>query len=85
VLEAVAFKGEVARIILGTLREAGKPPTTAELVVHGMAARNLNTADKRLVKMVGKRVASSLRHHRAAGLLRSVQKPGQLTTWEIAS
>jgi hypothetical protein len=82
--QAAAFKGEVARIILGTLREAGKPLTTAELTVYVMAARGLNTADKRLLKTMSKRVGSALRHHRSVGLLRSVQKAGQLTGWEVA-
>lgn len=81
--QATAFKGEVARVILGTLREAGRPLTTAELTAHVMADRGLNTADKRLLKTVGKRVGACLRHHRAAGLLQSEQRPGELTSWLV--
>lgn len=66
-----AYKGEVARIVLSTLREAGRPCSTQELTMHVMAERGMNTADRRLVKAVGKRVGSCLRHHRARGLLAS--------------
>jgi hypothetical protein len=51
-----AYKGEVARIVLGTLRDAKRPCSTQELTMHVMAERGMNTADKRPVKMVGKRV-----------------------------
>lgn len=63
-----AYKGEVARIVLGTLRDAKRPCTTQELTMHVMAERGMNTADTGLVKTVGKRVESCLRHHRTTGL-----------------
>jgi hypothetical protein len=78
-----AYKGEVARVVLATLREAGRPCSTQELTMHVMAARGMNTADKRLVKTVVKRVGASLRHHRNKGLLRSSVGLGQHTVWEI--
>lgn len=78
-----AYKGEVARIVLGTLREAKRPCSTQELTMHVMAERGMNTADKRLVKTVTKRVGACLRHHRARGLLRNVKGLGQWLAWEI--
>lgn len=39
--------------------------------MHVMAERGMNTADKRLVKTVGKRVGACLRHHRTRGIIRS--------------
>lgn len=78
-----AYKGEVARIILGTLRDAKRPCSTQELTMHVMAERGMNTADKRLVKTVTKRVGASLRHHRAKGLIQSVKGLGDRITWEV--
>ncbi len=51
--------------------------------MHVMAEQGMNTADKRLVKTVNKRVGSSLRHHRGKGLLQSTEGPGRHLTWEI--
>lgn len=79
-----AYKGEVARIVLGTLRDAKRPCSTQELTMHVMAERGMNTADKGLVKTVGKRVGSSLRHHRARGLIRSAKGLGDRIAWEVA-
>ena len=48
-----------------------------------MAERGLNASDKRLVRLVGKRVGACLRHQRERGLVRS--RPGAYLVWEIAS
>ncbi len=77
-----AYKGEVARIVLGTLRDAKRPCTTQELAMHVMAERGMNTADKRLVKTVTKRVGACLRHHRSKGVVHS-KGFGQRLAWEI--
>ena len=79
-----AYKGEVARIVLGTLRDAKRPCSTQELTMHVMAERGMNTADKRLVKTVSKRVGASLRHHRLKGVIRSVKGLGDRIAWEVA-
>ena len=78
-----AYKGEVARIVLGTLREAKKPCLTQELTMHIMAERGMNTADKRLVKTVSKRVGACLRHYRNKGMLRSSMGLGKRVAWEV--
>ncbi len=78
-----AFKGAVSRIVLSALRQSDKPLTTHDLAQHVMAERGLNTADKRLVKVVSKRAGACLRHHRARGVLRSAQGPGRYRLWEI--
>jgi hypothetical protein len=79
-----AYKGEVARIVLGTLRDAKRPCSTQELTMHVMAERGMNTADSRLVKTVGKRVGACLRHHRTKGLIRSAKGLGDRIAWEVA-
>ena len=78
-----AYKGEVARIVLSTLRDVKRPCSTQELTMHVMAVRGMNTADKRLVKTVTKRVGACLRHHRNKGALRSTKGLGQHILWEI--
>lgn len=52
--------------------------------MHVMAERGMNTADKRLVKTVSKRVGASLRHHRTRGVIRSTKGLGDRIAWEIA-
>ena len=78
-----AFKGEVSRIVLSALRQSDKPFTTHDLAQHVMAGRGLNTADKRLVRVIGKRVGACLRPHRNRGLVRSEKGPRQRLVWEI--
>ena len=78
-----AYKGEVARIVLGTLRDAKRPCTTQEITMHVMAERGMNTADKRLVKTVTKRVGACLRHHRNKGLLGTSRGLGNRIVWEV--
>ena len=72
-----AFKGEVTRIVLDTLRQSDKPMTSQELARHVMAERGLNTADKRLVQVIGKRVGACLRHWRCKGVVLSQKGTGQ--------
>ncbi len=57
--------------------------TTHQLAQQVMAERGLNTADKKLVKAIGKRVGSCLRHHRSKGVVRSVTRPESFLLWEI--
>lgn len=78
-----AYKGEVARIVLDTLRSAKRPCSTQEVTMHVMAGRGMNTADKRLVKTVTKRVTACLRHYRSKGVLRNATGLGKRLAWEI--
>ncbi len=80
-----AYKGEVSRIVLATLRNAKRACTTQELTMHVMAERGMNTADKRLVKTVGKRVGACLRHHRGKGLIRSAAGLRDRIAWEVVA
>ena len=78
-----AFRGEVSRLILSALRQSDRPLTAQDLARHVMAERGLNTADKRLVCTIGKRVGSSMRHLRNRGLVMSEKGPGQHLVWVI--
>ena len=79
-----AFRGQVVRIVLDTLKQSPEPMTSHDLALHVMAERGLNTADRGLVKTVQKRVGSCLRWHRAKGVLRSREGHGGFLLWEIA-
>ena len=78
-----AFRGEVSRIVFAALRQANGPLTSQDIAQHVMAERGLNTSDKRLVRLVGKRVGACLRHQRARGLVRSKPGPGPYLVWGI--
>lgn len=79
-----AFKGEVTRIVLDVLRKAETPINSHELTMHVMTERGLNTADKKLVRTLQKRVGACLKHHRNRGLIRSRGNIGRFLAWEIA-
>lgn len=79
-----SFRGEVSRVVLSTLRKAGKPIPNHEITLAVMAARTLNPADKPLLRVLSKRVGACLRAQRKAGLVRSVDGPNRILLWEIA-
>jgi len=78
-----AFKGEIMRVVMSALRTSDKPLTGPEITMQVMAERGLNTADPRLLKLVGKRVGACLRHHRSTKLLRSAKGAGPYMVWEL--
>jgi|SRR5579883_1095054 len=78
-----AFKGEMSRIILGALRNMGRPMTSRELTYHVMAERSLNVSDKRLVRLIQKRIGACLKHYRMRGTLKAAKGPGSFLLWEI--
>jgi hypothetical protein len=77
-----AFKGEVARIVLGALRDTATPLTTKDITIRVMSERNLNLNDKKLVRIVSKRAGACLKHYRNKGAVRSERQGSQLR-WEI--
>ncbi len=78
-----AFKGEVTRIVFETLRQSEGPMTAQQIAQRVMAERGLNTSDKRLVRLIGKRVGACLRHWRNKNIVRSEQARGQCLLWKI--
>jgi len=78
-----AFRGKVSRIVLAALRNASKPITAQDIAQHVMAERGLNSADAKLLRLIGKRVGACLRHHRSKGVLRSAKGEGQRLVWEM--
>lgn len=78
-----AYKGEVARIILGVLRDTHHPMTAEELAMHVMAERDLNTSDTRLRKTIMKRIHACMRHYRTKGVIQSAPGPGKRMLWKL--
>jgi hypothetical protein len=78
-----AFKGEVTRIVLATLRNAKRPLTTAEIAQRVMAERGLNTANERLLRTIQKRTGACLRHWEHKGAV--LKQLNKLMLWATAS
>jgi hypothetical protein len=64
-----AFRGEVQRFLLHTLRCAGEPLTTTQLAEAVMQSRRLNTGDRVLLKLITKRAGHSLGRLRRQGFV----------------
>ncbi|MCW5752661.1 MAG: hypothetical protein KIT81_16115 [Alphaproteobacteria bacterium] len=78
-----AFKGEVSRVVLEALRHSDRPLTAQELAQRYMAHRGMNTSDKRMVRLIGKRVGACLRHWRARGVVKCERGSGQMLGWRL--
>ncbi|MGH6888444.1 MAG: hypothetical protein ACREHF_04495 [Rhizomicrobium sp.] len=81
-----AFKGEVTRIILDTLRRTTRPLTTRDLTLVLMRERGLRTDDAKLVRLMQQRVVATLGHWKRRGYLKSSPANDVKGTllWEIA-
>jgi hypothetical protein len=78
-----AFRGEVSRIVLETLRTAVAPMMTNSIAERVMAERGLDTADIALKRVIVNRVSACLRHwEKKRGAVRSMPGPGQSRMWE---
>ena len=78
----VAGRGEMSRFILGVLRGAPEPMTTASIVERLMAARGMAADDARAKRTAMKRVGMALGRQRENGAVRKTQGPGQPVVWE---
>src|SRR5258708_23856840 len=58
-------KGDTGRIILDTLRESMRPLSTAQVCEAVMKARNLDTNDRALCRLMMKRTTANLKHWQA--------------------
>ncbi|HET7084136.1 MAG TPA: hypothetical protein VFI23_05155 [Rhizomicrobium sp.] len=79
-----AFKGEIARIVFTTLRNAKVKLRTQDVAARVLAERGLDTTNSRLRKLISGRVGSAMRHWEKKGLIRSEWGADRLKYWEIA-
>lgn len=78
-----AFKGQVTRSILAMLRSEGAMDAKA-ITIRLMAERELNAADKVLVKAMHKRIGAALRNLRERALVASREPTkGGLLVWNV--
>jgi hypothetical protein len=78
-----AFRGEVSRILLESLRKADMPLSTADLTRVLMAERGLPHDDLKARKTILRRVSAALINWRHRGIVKSSPGPGQMLNWNI--
>lgn len=76
-------RGEMSRIILSILRQAAEPLTIRYIAVQLLIERALDSEDKKLLRLMTKRVGVALRGQRNNGVVESEQGPGQYMLWRI--
>lgn len=83
-----AFRGEVQRFLLHTLRKTTIPMTTQQLATAIMESRKLNVADKALHKQISQRTGNSLSKLRRGGFVVSERATdagrGSLLRWQLS-
>ena len=79
----VAGRGEMARLVLGALRDAPGPMTTTGVVERVMAARDMEAGDARPRRAAAKRVGTALGRQRENGAVRPSSSAGRIVLWEI--
>lgn len=79
-----AGKGEMARLLLGALRDAPDAMTIDQLSRHVMGERSMNADDTRLRKIMFKRVHACLCKYRDNGEVASAMGPGNRMRWRLS-
>lgn len=74
-----AGRGEMSRAVLGVLREAAEPMTTAAVVAAVMATRGMDAQDKAAGRMMD-RVGMALRRQEKNEVVRGERREGQGVT-----
>jgi hypothetical protein len=76
-----AFRGEMSRFVLGTLRTAIGPITTRDVAIQVMKGRGLNPDDADLLLTIRKRVGACMWKYKQQGMVREVPIEGELKGW----
>jgi hypothetical protein len=79
-----AFRGEMQRFVLATLRASEKPVTSLEIAVEVVKGRGLDPNDSRAVILIRKRVGACLSKLKRQGIVRQVPMTGTYRGWELA-
>lgn len=82
--QAAAFRGEMARFFLDTLRAKPEGLTTAELASAVMKARRLNESDLQVSRLIMRRTGQSLKKLREREFVHSTKaSDGGMLRWSI--
>ena len=73
----------MTRIVLSILRQASEPLTTRDIALELLTTRALDKSDRRLLRLMTKRVGVALRGQRDKGAVQSEQGPGQYQLWRV--
>ena len=76
-------RGQMTRIVLSILRQASEPLTTRDIALELLTTRALDKSDRRLLRLMTKRVGVALRGQRDKGAVQSEQGPGQYQLWRV--
>ena len=76
--EGAAGRGEMSRAVLGVLRKATEPMTTAAGVETVMAARGIDGQNRKAVGLMMGRVGMALRRQERNGTVRGERNGGQM-------
>ena len=79
-----AKRGEMSRSVLGVLREAAGPMTTASVVEAVMTASGTDGQDRKAAARMANRVGLALRRQERNGAVRSERREGRVMAWEVA-
>ncbi len=76
-------RGEMTRMVLSILRQAAEPLTTRDIALKMLVERALDKSDRKLLRLMTKRVSTALRDQRHKGTVVSEEGPGQYNLWQI--
>lgn len=76
-------RGELPRMLLDILREAGRPMTAPEIVAEVMKQKGMDGGDGRLARHMTVKVNAALRRHRAKAAVRSEDGPDVHLIWSV--
>jgi len=79
-----SYRGEVAKIILGAIRDARRGLTSEELAQRVLIERHSNPDDKKLVANIIKRIRGCLQHYRRKGVVVSRENDAGFLEWSVA-
>jgi hypothetical protein len=80
-----ARRGQMSRLVLSILRTAKEPLTTREIAAQMLLERAMDAQDRKLLRLMTKRVGVALRDQRDKGRACSVDGPGQYQLWRISA
>ncbi len=79
-----ASRGEMSRAVLGVLRKAAEPMTTAAVVAAVMAARGMDGQDRKAAGLMMGRVGMALRRQERNGVVAASREAGREVLWRLA-
>jgi hypothetical protein len=83
--DGAAGRGEMSRAVLDVLRSAAEPMTTAAVTAAVMAAKGMDTGDRRAALRMSDSVGLALRRQERNGAVKGTREPGGLVRWEVVS